>query len=449
MFDSHIRNFNANILALRDFVDLIEPILHENSKEHQAKITPLVMKGMIDNLLEETDGMKEDQIEELRKSKEEYENQIVEIFNAAIEVEIDPSKVTFTGEKLMTADLRIKNSSDLDIQTYFDNAQKSKEHIDLLYNNSLLSLLSSVEWFFSQILHYFYSRTESGAGISKKTLTFTEIKELGSIEEAEKYLIDLKIEEILRSSFENWTDVLKSELKLSMGYLKNVKNSLIEVYQRRNLYVHNGGIVNSIYLSKVDKSLTDGIQRGVKLEISKEYLDDSICKLHLAFILIASELWKKLSPEDSDRGDVLTEIAFENLMESRWDIAEGISFFVMQDSKMEPIDKAVAQVNYWLCKKRTGKYAEVKDEIDKADFSDKKNIFQLALHALREEVDAFFIILPQTLDAKQLNIERLESFPIFKEMRETEEYATFKQNSSYFKEANKKVDKLTNPDGDD
>ncbi len=139
----------------------------------------------------------------------------------------------------------------------------------------------------------------------------------------------------------------------------------------------------------------------------------------------------------------MTDIVYENLLKSRWDICEGLCYFVINDSQLEPIDRLVAQLNYWLCKKKTGKYNEIKDELLKLDFADKKEIFQLALYALKDENELFFETLPAALGSKQLNIERLEEFPIFQDLRETEQYAKFKETSKYFKTANAKVDKLT------
>jgi hypothetical protein len=323
-----------------------------------------------------------------------------------------------------------------------ENAARTEKHIELLYKNSLMSLLSSVEWFFSEILHFYYDKYPESAGIQKKALTLSELKSFGTVADAEKYLIDIKIEEVLRGSFDSWLNLLKTELALKLGYITAIENELIEIYQRRNILVHNGGKVNSIYLSKVDESQRKGIKLNDTLRIDKEYLDAAIRKLQKTFILIASELWKKLDKNDKIRGDVLTDIIYDNLLKSRWDICEGLCHFIINDSKLEPIDRLVAQINYWLCKKRTGQFDKIKDEIDKANFEDKKEIFQLALYALKDDKKSFFETLPIALDSKQLNVERLEEFPIFQELRETEEYKKFKAISKHFKTPNKKVDKL-------
>jgi hypothetical protein len=332
--------------------------------------------------------------------------------------------------------LKIKTTKHAEIDSHFENVRKSSSHIELLYKNSLISLLSSVEWFFAQILHYYYDKFPDSAGINDKSLKLSDLKSFHSMKDAEKYLIDVKIEGVLRGNLESWMELLKTELNLGLGYIASMKDELIEIYQRRNLLVHNGGIINSIYITKVSENLREDSKIGSRVKVNKKYLDNSIWKLQLAFILIGAELWKKLDPEDKGRGDILTDIVYENVLKGRWEIAEGISYFIIKDAKMSTTDKLVAQLNNWLCKKRMNKFDSVKKDIDNADFSDKKEIFQLALAALREDKETFFQLLPIALDSNQLNIERLEEFPILEEMRATEEYKEFKSQSKHFKEAN-------------
>lgn len=92
-----------------------------------------------------------------------------------------------------------------------------------------------------------------------------------------------------------------------------------------------------------------------------------------------------------------------------------------------------------LLKKETDDYKSIEKEINKADYSDKKEIFQLELFALRGETEKLIDILPIVLETNQTNIERLEEFPILREFRETAEYKEFKAQSKFFKEENKDV----------
>ncbi|MES2286722.1 MAG: hypothetical protein V4547_13620 [Bacteroidota bacterium] len=440
MFENQISDFNKSILGLREFVDLIAPFLDAKQEEHSKPIESLVMSAMINEILSNKTEWKENEKKKFEEMKEKVDSDVLKYYDGK------PDDITLiqdsSKEKKEKKEFKLSYKSNSKIDNHMQKAASTKMHVELLYKNSFIALISSAEWFFSEILHYYYDKFPESAGVQKKSLTLAELKSFGSVDDAEKYLIDTKIEDILRGSFDSWLSILKSELGLKLGYVDPIEDELVEIYQRRNTLVHNGGKVNSIYLSKVKEAQRKKIKLNDIINIDKAYLDGAIRKLQKTFILIASELWKKLDKDDKKRGDVLTDIIYENVQKSRWDICEGLCYFVINDSKLEPIDKLVAQINYWLCKKRTNQFESIKEEVNKANFSDKKEIFQLALYALKDDRKSFFQTLPIALDSKQLNIERLEEFPIFEELRETEEYKKFKATSKHFKQPNKKVDKL-------
>ncbi len=437
MIDKQITDFNENLIGLRDFIDLIDPFLNQKVKEHDKHIRPLVLSALTKDLLNSDEKLDKETRKQLLSNQDELKKELEEIYVQIPEVVIEkPDK---EQGKSLAIKVDVTNN---DIEKHIENVNKSINHINLLYTNSLISCLSSVEWYFSQLLHFYYDKYPDSAGIQKRTMTLNDLKGFNSISDAEKYLIDVKIEEVLRGSFDSWITLLKTELKLSLGYLNNIVDELVEIYQRRNLFVHNGGIVNSIYLSKVKEEYRKDITINQKLRVEKGYLDKSICKLQKAFILIGAELWKKLDAKDTSRGEVLSDIVYENLLKKRWDICEGLAYFIIKDPNSNPVDKVIAQLNYWLCQKETGNYDKIKEGIKQIEYSDKKEIFQLGLYALRNEEEKFLNILPIALDSKQINIERLEEFPIFREIRESEAYKKFKTESTYFKEENKEIEKV-------
>jgi hypothetical protein len=443
MFKNHITDFNQNLIGLRDFVEIINPYLDEKLKEHSQHFFPLLKLGLLKETLSSKENWKENEKESLEKEILETSIEIKKLYNKDLDVEVE-KEVKADGDK-KSIKFRFGIPNEVDLEKHINDATKTRKHIDLMYNNSLISLLSSVEWFFSQILHFYYDKFPATSGISKKTMTLADLKTFGSIEDAEKYLIDVKIEEILRGSFDSWITVLKSELNLSMAYIDPIKEELIEIYQRRNLLVHNGSVINSIYISKVDENLRKNKKVGDKLQVDKDYLDNAICKLQKSFILIASELWKSLDKNDKERGDVLTNIVYENLLKSRWDICEGFTYFVINDKELDITDKIVAQLNYWLCKKRASKKDDFKKEIDKVDYSDKKEIFQIALFALQDKFDEVYSLLPKAFDAEQLTPEKFEEFPIFQDARESELFIKFKETTNYFKDKTTEVEEKLPP----
>jgi hypothetical protein len=403
MFKKYIDNYHESIEGLKDFVELIDPFLSEHSKkvaeQHEDKLRPLQIAHL--RFLESDE-----------EKKKEYTKELNEIFDGEIEVDFLEKSFKFKGDTSQ-------------IDEAFDKLAKTSHQKELLFKNSLISLLSSVEWFFSQILHYHYDKFPDSAGIKKKTLTLEELKSFNNIKDAENFLIDEKIESILRASFKDWLDVLRSEMSLKMPYLSDFEDELIEIYQRRNLLVHNGGTVNSIYLSKVSEKYKKDIEIGHPISVSEKYLERAISVLHTTFTLIACELWKKLEPNEEDRCKITMELGYEYLKKGMWDISEIASVFLCADKKMPIASRTASQLNFWLSKKRSGKFEDVKKEVEDADFSDKAKVFQVALHALREETKDFFFLLPQVIKTEELEPQELIEFPIFESMRATTEFQEF------------------------
>lgn len=432
MFSKLLHQFNSNINGLREFVELIQPMLDEYHKSEREKydkaFLPLAIAHKIHleddeelklKLKEELNEMFDGEIEVTTKSLDEEDN----------ESEEDGKKLSF----------KVKGDTSK-IDDAFEFQVKSSEQKDLLYVNSFINLLSSAEWFYSQILHFFYDQHPNAAGVKKKTLTLEELKSFGTVEDAEKYLIDSKIEGLLRSSFSEWIETLKTELKLSLGYLDDFDDELIEIYQRRNLLVHNGGIVNSIYLSKVSQSLIENVETGNKLTVDENYLDNAIGKIHVLFSLIACELWKKQLPEDDERSDYLMSLNYQYLKRKNWNIAKLPNLFLSGDAKQPTIPKTYAKLNCWLCEKRSNDNKELRKELEKVDFSDKTIIIQLALASLKDDEDSFFMLLPKAVNSDELDPESLFDFPIFEEMRSNKKFEDFQIENEkiikYLKEKN-------------
>ena len=207
-----------------------------------------------------------------------------------------------------------------------------------------MNLIGSAEWFISQLLHKYCEDFPDAIGINNKNISFDNLRSMGSVEEAKAYLIDSTIEETIRGGFDSWIEFLKKYPKLSMVYLDSYKTSIVEVFQRRNLLVHNGGIVNSLYFQKVPPNIRKNINIGSKIEVSRFYIDEAISKFEECFILIGAELWKKIEPENINRAKILNSIVYDHLSMERWNIAKALSYFVKNEGIRLTRDTLLPQV---------------------------------------------------------------------------------------------------------
>ncbi len=438
MFSEQIQEFDKNISTLKDFVDEVDVFIKNRAKESLNKARPFFLKGIGKYVLTQMESEGNPKADKVSEICEQLDQSVKEDYGFNLDISIDNIKKGKNGE-LKLQGISFSGPKN-EVENFAYRLNKYDNQLSLFYRSSFINLLCTVEWFFSQIIHAYYIKFPDASGIEKKTLTFSELKAIGSIEDAQSYLIDDKIENILRSSFEDWLKTLKTELKLKLGYINPIEKQLIEIYQRRNIIVHNGGIVNSIYLSKVDRSLTKEIQKGAEVSISKTYFKKAIDLLHKSFLLIACELWKNLESKNVNRADKLGDIIYDNLLIGNWDLAESLSLFITKDSEMGPIDKCIAQLNYWLCRKRKGEWSIIKTEVESANYSDKNNLLKIGLAALKEDKESFFKILPIMLQAGEINAKKVIEFPIFKEIIESDEFEQFtKDNPSFSFLENKNI----------
>jgi hypothetical protein len=411
---SAIRSFAHSLTALRDFVTLVGTLLSDREKsvllKNRKELIPILLA--VNAVMK--DLVTDEQVEELKK-----------------EIDCD-IKFEVTGKNQVQ--LKVEDAVARRALSAFKDVSVSSSHNVLLYRSALISLVSSAEWLLSQVIRQHLQLYPGALGTKDKLLSLEDLWSFGSIDEAKRHLIDMRINEIMWGGFDDWLKYCTEKIKLSAGYLIPHKDRLIEIFQRRNVMVHNNGLVHSSYINKVPPQLRPKISLGDELPVSPDYLKEAIDLVESSFILIAAELWKRLDPKDGSRGSALIDVVFERLLQERWIVAERLSYFLKEDKKIEERLQIVGLLNYWQSIKWADRLDDIKAEIQSEDFTAKDEVYQLARYALLDDMNAFMSLLPKVLKAGKLDAERLRTWPIFKEMRKTPEFFNFvKEHGSEFK----------------
>ena len=257
-------------------------------------------------------------------------------------------------------------------------------------------------------LRWIFQRQPGIAAIEDKTLKLSDLQAMNSIEDAKRYMLESRVLEVLRGGFTEWLTYFEGRLGLSMGYLTNEKGRLIEVFQRRNLFVHNGGYVGESYRKFVPEELQEKPPEHARVSVTRPYLEAAIDVFERCFILLAAELWKKQKIDDDARGHLLLEIAYDRLGSEAYAVAESLSRFAMNDKRLPERIRLSSSFNYWQSLKWQGRFEEVRPEVENLDMSAKDQVFAVARYALLDDEEAFFDALPNVLD-RGLSEEDLES----------------------------------------
>lgn len=438
MYKDILEGFLENIEALKEFVDSVDPVLKE-AKLYDAvpllkedKLTVTILLYILENTIQEFEnkiGTIEYEEAKVAKSldlKAEREEEIKKLIKEKYNRDV---KVDYVKNENGGGSIDIDNLEGIDLDVHMsiieeivNLTKKNRRNYEILYKSSLMNLVVYLESMIAEVFRENFNKYP-GKVVNKKTLTFEEIKNMGSFEEATSYLIENEIEAMMYKSFVDWCAFLKKENKLKMSYLDKEQINIVEIICRRNLFVHNRGIVNQIYLSKVDDRLKESINIGERLKVDRDYIDNAVKTIERVGCLILIEVWYSEEGKNKKVRDELFTIGYRFMKEEKWKIALFVYELLSECKTIEQKDKLMAKINKWQCMKWDGHYNKIKDVVELEDFSAYSMEYQICVAALRDDYTTVFKLLPKMYEEN--GIETIEEWPIFKDVRNKEEYKVF------------------------
>ncbi len=439
-FKPVVEDFADTMDALREFVASIGPVLLQRQEDLAKGFLPFARKFSTALLITGESPEPTNIPEDVKSSLQELKSLLAELsrLSQTGKVVWEPTlskilPIKFVGGKV-EVDWDVPEAVEVIPAKRALDAVKKELH--LLHESALMALTARSEWFIAQLFHIFFNEHPGAAGMSEPFFSLESLSSLKTIDEARGVLIEHKVEALMRESLETWLKFFKEKPKLGMGYMTNETPRMGEIFKRRNLVVHNGGRAGRKYLEDVDEALRPGIKLGEIVEITPSYLNAAIDLLEQQFLLLAAELWKNLYPQDDERGGVLTTLAVRRLDDSRWLISRGLSLFVINDKNMKEPARLRGQINYWQSFKWAGEYEVIRMEVEGADFSAKAPLYQLAYAAIKDDFARCFELLPGLLERGELKKFDLNSWPLFKSLRERAEFSAYKETTAGSRDGN-------------
>jgi hypothetical protein len=126
--------------------------------------------------------------------------------------------------------------------------QKTELAQELVPRSLFVSLVSQFDAYLGRLIRQLFKIKPEILTTSANTLTFAQLTEFGSIENAREYIIDKEIESVLRKSHSEQFDWLENKFGLPLRSNLPAWTLFIEITERRNLFVHTNGLVSHQYL---------------------------------------------------------------------------------------------------------------------------------------------------------------------------------------------------------
>lgn len=310
-----------------------------------------------------------------------------------------------------------------------DRILESKS-IASLIKSLFIGLFTEYDHYIGQLLKALYEEQPNLLkGISRE-ISLTELLDFMDIEEVKISILEKEIESFRRESYVSQFQQLETKFKVTT--LRNFEEwqEFVELSQRRNLFVHNNGVVSQQYLSICQKekcAIDPKLKVGSALEISIEYYFRAIFVLSKVGFMLAHTLWSKVIPNKSQlAADAMNNSIFLLLKSERWKTASEFGIFGLTDVYLKNIDditKKIRVINTAIALKNCKKEKEALEQIERVDWSSALRDFKLAVAIIKKDyLEASLIMKQIGKQGEMIGQISYHGWPLFREFRDTKEF---------------------------
>jgi hypothetical protein len=124
---------------------------------------------------------------------------------------------------------------------------RSASHSSRLWSSLLTSVIADFEVLIGNLLRQAITQHPMIINDGEAKYTWAQITEFGDLDAFRSSQIDKTIDKLLYGSFDDWLDFLENKLHIPIPKLAR-DASTKEIFQRRHMIVHNGGIASAQYV---------------------------------------------------------------------------------------------------------------------------------------------------------------------------------------------------------
>lgn len=287
----------------------------------------------------------------------------------------------------------------------------------------VMALVSQYDAFVGRIIKIILSKKPEMLNASERSLSFAQLVEFGSVEDAKEFILEKEIEGVIRKSHAEQFEWMEKKFVIPLRKGLVIWPGFIELTERRNLFVHTDGIVSDQYLKvcREHSASTDGKKIGDELIVTPRYFYNSYNIIFEIAFKLAHVLWRKFMPDELEEADSnLIAIGYDTLHEENYRLAAMIFDFASQTLKkyFSDSDRRIMVVNQAQAYKWSGNDKKAREIVVKEDWSATSGKFRLAEAVILENYDKAYDIM-QEIGNNYYEVGKSDyrEWPLFKEIR--------------------------------
>lgn len=290
----------------------------------------------------------------------------------------------------------------------------------------VVSLVSHYDYFLGKLLQHLFVLKPEMLNAVDRNLSFTELTEFSSIEAAREYVVEKEIEGVLRRSHPDQFEWMENRFGLRLRKDLPIWPEFVELTERRNLFVHTGGVVSSHYLTVC---ATHGVQHdnhlavGDNLDVTPKYFKNACSCLLEISTKLAQVLWRKVDPKSMEIADrSLIEVTYELLDIENYELAKTLLDFGVNTLKTHSSDedRRILLVNLAQSYKWLGEPDACSAILNAEDWSSSSDKFKLGVAVLQDDFDEAVQIMKRIGADGEVKEGAYKTWPLFQEFRKSE-----------------------------
>jgi len=306
------------------------------------------------------------------------------------------------------------------------NYQTSSLASKIIPESLFVSLISQYDSYLNQLLRILFNIRPEYINNSDRELTFFDLNNFNSIEEAREFIIEKEIESVLRKSHSEHFTYLENKIGMPLKKELPIWKTFIEITERRNLFVHCDGIVSSQYIKvcKENKCLEKDIELNQRLMADLNYFNTAYECLYEITTKLTHTIWRKLIKEDIKQADEkLNEICYELLADGQYKLADILLDFACKQTKHHnDLTKNLFIVNKSLSQFLQDNKENALEIINSKDWSASSDDFKMAHLILSEKIDEAYTLMKKIGKDGDVHKENYKAWPLFYKLRKQEKF---------------------------
>jgi len=298
----------------------------------------------------------------------------------------------------------------------------------LIPRSFIVALISQYDAYLSKLLKIIYIKKPELLNESDKNITLKQLFEYNSIEEAKECILEREIESVMRDSHNEQFKWMERKFNIKLTKDLAVWPNFLELTERRNLYVHNDGVVSNQYLKvcRENKINLSDINLGNELEVSLDYYEEAFNTVFEIGFKLGQVLWRKFaSDEINDADENLITIGYNTLFEEKYSLTKMIFDFSLEILKKHGTEenKRMMIINQALAYKWTGNNEKARTIIKNEDWTATMLKFRLAETIILDDYEEAYKIMRVIGNSnEEVSITNYREWPLFKEIKREQNF---------------------------